>query len=306
MRIVFMGTPQFAVPSLQALLDSAHEVVGVYSQPPRPAGRGKKLQASPVHQLAEQYSVPVFTPEKLKGDEVLVQMEALEADIAVVAAYGLLLPKAVLKMFAHGCINVHPSDLPRWRGAAPIQHTIMAGDSKTAMCIMQMEQGLDTGPVLLRHAVDVPERCTAGELHDQLAEISGGLVLETLAQIEAGEAKPIPQAEAGVTYAHKITRELQHIDWAKPAEEVVQLIRGLSPWPGAYFMYAGERIKCLQADVEHDARDFTPGSIVDRQLGIAAVGGVVRPEIVQRPGKKPMKLEDCLRGMEVKVGERVS
>jgi len=301
MRVIFMGTPAFALPSLSALLASTHEVVAVYSQPPRPAGRGQKLTASPVHQLAEQHGVPVFTPTSLKSPEAQQQFAAHHADVAVVAAYGLLLPQAILDAPKQGCINIHPSDLPRWRGAAPIQRTIMAGDTHTACCIMQMDAGLDTGAVLLREPYTIPESMTAGELHDVMAEKGAQLVLHVL-------SKPFhatPQVETGITYAAKITKADQWVDWANPATTIYNQIRGLSPAPGALCRYDGEQWKLLEAEILPYAGTATPGTLLDNALSVATTKGALRLTRLQKPGKTAMKAADMLRGSPVLAGGRL-
>ncbi|MBY0354667.1 MAG: methionyl-tRNA formyltransferase, partial [Rickettsiales bacterium] len=240
MRIVFMGTPAFALPTLQALIDSTHEVVAVYCQPPRPAGRGQKPQPSPVQRLAEMHAIPVYYPTSLRDSEVQATFNSHAADAAIVAAYGLLLPPPILNAYRYGCINIHPSDLPRWRGAAPIQRTIMAGDADTAICIMHMDEGLDTGDVLLRKPLTIPANSDAGWLHDWLAAQSAPLLLEALQQLQAGTACPTQQSAAGITYASKISKQEAALDWQRPAHELLQQIRGLVPSPCAYFEYASE------------------------------------------------------------------
>ena len=285
MRVVFMGTPEFAVPSLKALIH-AHEVVAVYTQPPRPAGRGQKERKSPIHILAEKSGIPVFTPVKLTDEKPI-------ADIAVVAAYGLLLPEWFLKLFKYGCINIHPSALPRWRGAAPIQRTVLAGDSETAVCIMQMEKGLDTGPVLKREMVPVSPQITSGKLHDMLAEKSVPLLLDVLQHIE--NIKPKVQLPDGVIYAKKIEKSEARIDWHKSAAEIDCLVRGLNPAPGAYFEHGGERIKIWEAEFGVDGSG--PGGIVlDDQLTIACGSGTIRPTLLQRAGGTKLATDDFLRG----------
>lgn len=293
MRILFMGTPEFAVPALEGLIASAHEVVAAYSQPPRPAGRGQKLRKSPVQELAEANGIPVLTPEKLLKEDAHPK-----ADIAVVAAYGLLLPEWFLESFAHGCINIHPSALPRWRGAAPIQRTVMAGDATTDICIMQMEKGLDTGPVLKRETFKVPPHITSGALHDMLAEKSVPLLLDVLEHIDSVES--VPQSPLGVTYAKKIDKAEAKIDWNQTADEIDRLIRGLNPFPGAYFEYQNERIKLWEAAVEvHDGEVKAPGAVLDNRLLIQCGEGAIRLKTLQREGKKPVGADELLRGFEI-------
>lgn len=281
-----MGTPDFAVPTLQALIDSPdHEVVAVYSQPPRPSGRGMRETPSPIHQLAQKYAIPVFTPTSLKLPDIQAQFTSHGADVAVVAAYGLLLPQAILDAYPHGCLNIHPSDLPRWRGAAPIARTIMAGDRLSAMCIMQMNAGLDTGDVLLRQPVRVNDGMNAGEFHDKMAALGAECLLKTLEL--HGRLEPQKQSEDGITYAHKITKDEAMIDWSRPAQEILNHIRGLNPYPAAQCEIAGEIIKVFAAEIVPDAAalSFTCGD--SKHLRITEL---------QRSGKKRMSADDALRG----------
>lgn len=303
MRIVFMGTPAFAVPALEGLLASAHEVVGVYSQPPRPAGRGQKLTPSPVHLAAETAGVPVFTPLNFKQADDVAQLRALIADIAVVAAYGLLLPKTVLESFPKGCINIHPSALPRWRGAAPLHRTILAGDTQTDICIMQMDEGLDTGDVILRKSFTLPSTMTTGELHDMAAHEAVPLLLEALQRIENGTATWEKQAADGVTYAKKITKDESFIHWNLRGQEILNLIRGLHPYPLAQSALNDEPVKFHKARFEPRPHNAQAGQIVDAHCAIACADGVIIPEILQRAGKKPMAVDDMLRGNPVTIGD---
>lgn len=305
LSIIFMGTPDFAVPALRGLIESGHRVVAAYSQPPRPAGRGQQLRPSPVQQLAEQCGVPVYTPLNFKSSEAVEYLRALGADIAVVAAYGLLLPKTVLEAFPKGCINIHPSALPRWRGAAPIHRTVLADDATTDICIMQMDEGLDTGDVLARKHIDLPPRVTTGELHDLLAKQSVPLLLETLAAIELGEAKAVPQGEHGVTYAVKIRKEEAQIDWTHSAEEIERKVRGLNPFPAAVTTLNGEPIKILTADWSREGHSVIAGTVVNETFSIACGFGTLHPALVQRAGKKPMPVVDMLRGFPIPPGTRL-
>ncbi|KEP70463.1 methionyl-tRNA formyltransferase [Thioclava dalianensis] len=293
MRVVFMGTPDFSVPVLEALA-RAHEVVAVYSQPPRPAGRGKKDRPSPVQQKAEALGIETRTPLNFKSAETREAFAALNADIAVVVAYGLILPQAVLDAPARGCLNIHASLLPRWRGAAPIHRAIMAGDTETGICIMQMEAGLDTGPVLLREATPIGATETTGALHDRLSAMGAKLILDTLAQIDA--LTPEAQPEAGVTYASKIDKAEARIDWTRPAPELVRHINGLSPFPGAWCEINDERVKLLQAALGQG--QGTPGAVLD---GFTIACGTGSLEILQaqRPGKRAMAVKDSLHGREM-------
>lgn len=297
MRLVFMGTPDFALPTLRALHESEHKIVAIYTQPPRPAHRGQKESPSPVHEYALTHGLPVFTPISLKSPETQAEFAAHKADAAIVAAYGLLLPKPILEAFPRGCINVHPSLLPRWRGAAPIQRTVMAGDHETGICIMQMNEGLDTGDVLLCERYPIPEGMNAGALHDLLSRKAGPLVLKALAE----NPPPKKQAEHGVSYAQKITREECRIDWNRPASEIHRHILGLSPAPGAFFLCQGENIKIFDAAFDAVPSPARPGAIVDNRLGIACNPGTLHPLILQRPGKKRLTADEFLRGFNIPI-----
>jgi len=299
LSIVFMGTPTFALPVIEAIQSSKHKIIAVYTQPPRPSGRGQKETPSPIHQFALEHNLPVYTPASLKSVEEQSKFAAHKADIAVVIAYGLLLPKAILEAYPHGCINVHPSLLPRWRGAAPIQRTIMAGDRKTAIIIMKMDEGLDTGDILLSENIDIPEGTNAGKLHDEIAQKATPLVLKVLDKINT--IKPQKQSEIGVTYAKKITKEDCLINWQKPAEEIYQQILGLSPAPGACFSYNNEIIKIFDATVETTTTTANAGTIIDDKLGIACGNGILRPLILQRPNKKRMNADELLHGFNIPV-----
>ncbi|MEH7827331.1 methionyl-tRNA formyltransferase [Gemmobacter denitrificans] len=290
MKVVFMGTPEFSVPVLEALARD-HEVVCVYSQPPRPAGRGKKDRPSPVQARAESLGLPVRHPLSLKSPEAQAEFAALGADVAVVVAYGLILPQAVLDAPRHGCLNIHASLLPRWRGAAPIHRAIMAGDAETGICIMQMEAGLDTGPVLLREATVIGAEETTGALHDRLSVMGARLIGEALARLP--ELVPEVQSAEGVTYAAKIDKAEARVDWAQPAVAVDRLIRGLSPFPGAWCEVAGERVKLLASRVVPGMG--VPGQVL-HGMTVACGAGAVEITLAQREGKKPMPPADFLRG----------
>jgi methionyl-tRNA formyltransferase len=303
LRIVFMGTPAFAAVALKALVDAGHEVIAVYSQPPRPGGRrGLELQKSPVHALAEELGIAVRTPVSLKSADESAAFGALKAEVAVVAAYGLILPEAVLDAPRHGCLNIHASLLPRWRGAAPIQRAIMAGDVTTGVTIMQMEAGLDTGPMLLKEELAIGADLNAGALHDALAEIGARLICQALDQLP--DLKPVPQPADGVTYAAKITKEECRIDWRRSAVELDRHIRGLSPVPGAFTEIAGERLTILAADLA--PASGAPGTIVDDRLTIACGEGALRPTLAKRAGKRAMSTEEMLRGFAVPKGTALS
>lgn len=305
MRLIFMGTPFFALPTLKALHEAGHTVAAVYTQPPRPAGRGHKETPSPVHNYALEHGLPVFTPVSLKSPEEQAAFAAHKADIAVVVAYGLLLPQVILDACPLGCINVHPSLLPRWRGAAPIQRTIMAGDQETGICIMQMDAGLDTGDILLKERYPVSSGTTAGQLHDDLSQKAGPLVLRTLEGLQNGTITPIKQTDTGVEYARKITREESHIDWNRPAEEIYHQILGLNPAPGAYFIHNGENIKIFEAKIAY-GNGRMPGTVLDDRLGIACKPGILYPTVLQRPGKRRMMTEELLNGFAIPPGTRLS
>jgi methionyl-tRNA formyltransferase len=297
MRIIFMGTPDFAVPALDALVAAGHDIVAVYSQPPRPAGRGKAPRPSPVHARADALGLEVRTPVSLRGAEEQADFAALQADMAVVAAYGLILPVPVLEAPGLGCLNIHASLLPRWRGAAPIQRAILAGDTETGVTIMQMEAGLDTGPMLATAATPVGAK-TAGVLTAELADMGAKLLLAVLVDLPAHP--PVPQPEAGVTYAAKIDKAESRLDFTRPAVEVERQVRAFNPAPGAWFAMGGERIKILAAAVE--TRDGPAGTVLDERLLIACGSGSIRPALVQRAGKGPMPATDMLRGFAVPSG----
>jgi methionyl-tRNA formyltransferase len=295
-----MGTPDFAVPALQALHDAAHEVVCVYTQPPRRAGRGKSLRPSPVHKAADEAGIPVATPERFRDPEVLEAFSALDLDAAVVVAYGQILPQAALDAPRLGCLNLHASLLPRWRGAAPIQRAIMAGDAETGVGVMQMEAGLDTGPVLAEARTPITADDTAQTLHDRLAEIGAPLMVETLAALDASQITPRPQPDDGVTYAHKIDKAEARIDWTRPAAEVDCHIRGLSPFPGAWCEIGGDRVKVLMSKAEEGSGQ--PGTAIDDSLLIACGTGAVRLMTLQRAGKAAANATAYLNGKPVPAG----
>lgn len=291
MRVVFMGTPEFSVPVLAALA-AHHEVVAVYSQPPRPAGRGKKDRPTPVHMKALELGLPVRTPLNFRAEEDRAAFAALGADVAVVVAYGLILPQALLDAPRHGCLNIHASLLPRWRGAAPIHRAIMAGDAETGLCIMQMEAGLDTGPVLLRATTPIGATETTGALHDRLSEMGARLILEALDRLDT--LPPEPQPEAGVTYAAKIDKAEARIDWTRPAADLVRQVNGLSPFPGAWCLAGEERLKLLRAAPA--AGSGTPGQVLDG-FTVACGSGALEVLEAQREGKRPMPATEVLKGL---------
>ncbi len=297
MRLAFMGTPDFAVPTLDALIEAGHDVVAVYSQPPRPAGRGKALQPSPVQRRAEQGGLQVRTPLTLRDPDEQAAFAALDLDAAVVAAYGLILPVPILAAPRHGCLNVHGSLLPRWRGAAPIQRAILAGDAQTGICIMQMEKGLDTGPVYARRATDI-DRKTAGQLTAELAAMGGAMMVDVLGRIDA--MTPAPQPEDGVTYAHKVDKAEARLDFTRSAVEVERQVRAFNPAPGAYFELNGERIRILEAVMA--SGNGMPGTVIDERLGIACGKDMIVPTLVQRAGRSAMSAGELLRGFPIAPG----
>ncbi|MBO1323691.1 methionyl-tRNA formyltransferase [Acetobacter sp. TBRC 12305] len=303
MRLVFMGTPDFAVPALRALHRAGHEIVAVYSQPPRPAGRGKALRASPVQQAAETLGLPVRHPLSLRrNQEKWDAFAALGADAAVVAAYGLILPQPMLDAPRRGCLNIHASLLPRWRGASPIQSAILAGDTQSGVTIMQMEAGLDTGPMLLSHAVPITPHTTASTLHDALAELGADLILRVLAE----NPPPQPQPEAGVTYAPRLTRDDGRIDWAEDASAIDRRVRALTPWPGTFTtLEDGTVLKIGAAELVNDQATAPPGTVLDSRLNIACGHGVIRLTRLQRPGRGMMDASDFLRGQPLPPGTRL-
>ncbi|AUQ71956.1 methionyl-tRNA formyltransferase Fmt [Phaeobacter inhibens] len=298
MRIVFMGTPDFSVPVLDALVEAGHDIAAVYCQPPRPAGRGKKDRPTPVHARAEALGFEVRHPVSLKDAQQQAEFAALNADVAVVVAYGLILPQAVLDAPRQGCLNIHASLLPRWRGAAPIHRAIMAGDAQTGVCIMQMEAGLDTGPVLMREATDIGAEETTAQLHDRLSEMGAELIVQALTQLT--NLTPVVQPDDGVTYAHKIDKAEARVDWTRPAVEVDQQIRGLSPFPGAWCEIDGQRVKLLASRVVDGAG--AAGRVLDDSLRIACGEGAVELLKLQRAGKGAQEREIFLRGFPIAAG----
>lgn len=304
LRLAFMGSPAFALPALKALITAGHEVACVYSQPPRPAGRGKQERPTPVHAFAADAGIAVRTPKSLKRAEEQAAFAALKLDVAIVVAYGLILPKPILDAPALGAFNLHASLLPRWRGAAPIQRAIMAGDGVTGVQVMRMEEGLDTGPVLASAETAINADDTFGSLHDRLADLGAPLLIETLAKIERGEAIETPQAAEGVTYADKIRPAETRIDWTRPAREIDCMIRALSPAPGAWFELNGVRVKALMSRLGQG--EGAPGEVLDDTLLIACGAGAVRLERLQREGRAPLDADAFLRGQPVHRGDRLA
>ena len=300
MRLIFMGTPDFAVPTLIELAARGHDIAAVYTRAAKPAGRGMDVQRTPVEQEARRLSLPVHTPRTLKDDEAQNAFRAHQADAAVVDANGLLLPKTVIEAPRLGCFNVHASLLPRWRGAAPINRAIMAGDAESGITIMKMDEGLDTGAIAMAERISIGADMTAGELHDALARLGADLMLRALAAAERGSLSLTPQPEAGITYAEKISKNETRIDWSKPWKHVHDHIRGLSPFPGAWFEVDGVRIKALRSTKGEGAG--SAGTALDDRLTIACGAGAVRFTQVQRAGRQPMSADEFLRGTPIKRG----
>ncbi len=308
MRVVFLGTPEFSVPTLSELVARGHEVVATYTREPALAGRGMAERKSPVHETAEKFGIAVHHPKSLRGEDAAELFRSHAADVAVVIAYGLILPKAILDAPAHGCLNLHASLLPRWRGAAPIHRAIMAGDSETGVMVMKMEEGLDTGPVGLAERVAIGENVTTGELHDKLSLLGADLIGRALAALERGSLSFTKQAADGVSYANKIDKNESKIDWSKPARDVHNHIRGLSPFPGAWFEVEIDgkpvRVKALHSQLAGGSG--APGTFLDDQLTVAAGGGAVKLIEVQRAGAKAMSAEEFLRGAKLGKGTKVA
>jgi methionyl-tRNA formyltransferase len=300
MRLIFMGTPDFAVPTLIEIVGRGHEVAAVYTRAAKAAGRGMELHVTPVEREARRFGIPVLTPKTLRSDDAVAEFRAHKADAAVVVAYGLILPVPILDAVPLGCFNLHASLLPRWRGAAPINRAIMAGDAESGVCVMKMAEGLDTGPVALREAIPIAPDMTAGELHDALAAIGARMMPVALGALERGTLQLTPQPDDGVTYATKIDKGETRVDWTKPWKQVHDHCRGLSPFPGAWFELGGQRIKVLRT--ARGEGSGAPGTVLDDRLTIACGEGAVRLIEVQRAGKQPMKAEDFLRGAKVARG----
>ena len=305
LRLAFMGSPEFALPSLRALEAAGHEIAAVYAQPPRPAGRGHKERPCPVQAYAERRGWALRTPKTLKDGSEQQAFAALGLDAAVVVAYGLILPAAVLAAPRLGCVNLHASLLPRWRGAAPIQRAILAGDAQTGVTIMAVDEGLDTGPILLREAVPIAATATAADLHDRLAEVGARLMVAALDGLAAGRLEARPQPEDGVTYAAKLKRGEGRLDWRRPAAELERAVRAFTPRPGAFFEAGGERVKVLAAEVVAGAPGAEPGTVIDARLTVACAKDALRLIRVQRAGKAALDAETLLRGFPVAAGTRL-
>lgn len=304
MKVIFMGSPAFALPTLYALVNSPkHSVVAVYTNPPRASGRGYKVGKTVIYKFAEENGIEVFTPLKLTDANAIEQFNKIDADIVVVAAYGKILRKPILEGKRYGCLNVHPSKLPRWRGAAPIQNTIIAGDKESAVCTMQMDEGLDTGDILLQQNFEVPNTMTSKELHDFTSELGAKLMLQTLDLIESGDVTKTPQ-KGNATYAEKLSAGIEKINWEKPADEICCLIRGLSPSPGAYFNYKNIKIKIITTEYNLNVNESKPGTVLKNgdSLVIQCGKGALIPQLVQREGKKMIYAKAFLRGFPIKEG----
>ena len=303
LRLAFMGTPDFATPALRALHQAGHEIACVYTQPPRPAGRGQAVRLSPVHMEAERLGFPVRTPRRLRHEtEAQAEFAALGLDLAVVAAYGLILPPQILSAPRRGCLNIHASLLPRWRGAAPIQAAILAGDAQSGVTIMQMEEGLDTGPMLLSGRVPITPQTTGQSLHDALAPLGAQLLIEALEQ----PGTPAAQPEEGVTYAAKLSREDGRLDWSEPASALDRRIRAMHPWPGAFTLLDGQTLKIAAATPDPDAGHAAkPGTILDERLAVATGGGILRITRLQMPGRAMLDAEAFLRGRRLPAGQQL-
>ena len=304
LRLIFMGTPDFALPALMEIAGSGHEIAAVYTRAPKPAGRGMDMQDSPVAREAKRLGLAVLTPATLKTQEAEAAFRAHGADAAIVVAYGLLLPKAILQAVPLGCFNLHASLLPRWRGAAPINRAIMAGDAETGIMVMKMEEALDTGPIAMAERVAIGADATAGDLHDKLARLGADLALRALGGLERGALTLTPQPQAGVTYADKIGTEKTRIEWSRPWMNVHDHIRGMSPHPGAWFELAGARIKVLRTTKGEGGG--APGTVLDDKLTIACGEGALRILQLQRAGRQPMAVEEFLRGTRLPKGTQLS
>lgn len=303
LKMAFMGTPEFAVPTLEELIHAGHDVRVAYTQPPRPAGRGKKVRKSPVHLAAEAHGIEVRTPVRLKDPSDKIAFAALHLDVAIVVAYGLILPDAIIDAPYLGCVNIHASLLPRWRGAAPIQRAIMAGDTETGVTVMCVTPGLDQGPTLLIEKVAITPETTGATLHDALATLGARAILPALDGWSGGSLEAIPQSEEGLSYAHKLSREDGRLDWSRPAVELERLVRALSPWPGAWCELDGERLKVLSASLlDLGLLTNDPGTVVDPKLAVACGSGALRLLRLQKPGKAPMDAEAFLRGNSMLPG----
>jgi methionyl-tRNA formyltransferase len=304
MNIIFMGTPDFALPALQKLVDSKdHNVAAVFTQRPKAKGRGMKLSNSPVHDLADSHNIPVHTPKTLRNNEALELINSIDADIIVVVAYGFIIPKNILEAKKYGCLNIHPSKLPKYRGAAPLQRTVINGEKETAICIMQMDEGLDTGDIILQKDLKLDDRITLPELHDKCAKIGGELLIEVLDNIDV--LPRIKQSEEGLCYAHKLSKEEGKIDWSEDAFVIDCKIRGMNPWPGVYFEYDGKIVKIISATYTEKKHNFLSGKIIGKNCEVACGSGTLIIESLKPEGKKQMPAADFLRGIAKSLDEVV-
>ncbi|WP_342269874.1 methionyl-tRNA formyltransferase [Rickettsia endosymbiont of Orchestes rusci] len=301
MKIILMGTPAFALPALEKLIASNnHRLVSVFTQRPKAKGRRLHEIKSPVHQLALQHQIPVYTPVTLKSDEVTNLINSIEADIIIVVAYGFIVPTAILNAKKYGCLNIHPSDLPRHRGAAPLQRTIICGDKISAVCIIRMNEGLDTGDIIVKQNFDIPARMTLEELHNKCAVMGAELLIKTLDEID--NLPPVPQIDKGVSYAYKLTKEEGKINWEETAYQIDCKIRGMNPWPGVYFSYKDKIIKILEADYLDQPHDFPAGTVISKKLEVACGSGILIIKKLQQESKRSLITEEFLRGMDIPVG----
>lgn len=304
MNVIFMGTPGFALPALQELIDSKnHNVTAVFTQRPKAKGRGMRLSNSPIHDLADKYNIPVHAPKTLRNDEAQELIDSIDADIIIVVAYGFIIPKNILEAKKHGCLNIHPSKLPKYRGAAPLQRTIINGEKETALCIMQMDEGLDTGDIILQKNLKLDDRITLLELHDNCAKIGGELLIEVLDNIE--KLPRIKQSEEGLCYARKLSKEEGKIDWNENSFAIDCKIRGMNPWPGVYFEYDGKIVKIISATCTEKKHDFLPGKIMGKNCEVACGSGTLIIESLKPEGKKQMLAADFLRGIAKNLDEVV-
>ena len=308
MKVIFMGTPDFSVGTLAALVEAGHEVVLAVTQPDKPKGRGKEMQYTPVKEYALEKGIPVYQPEKVRRPECIEELKKYQADVCVVIAFGQILPKEILEMTPYGCINVHASLLPKYRGAAPIQWAIINGENVSGVTTMQMDEGLDTGDMLEKVEVPLGEKITGGELHDLLAEAGAKLCVQTLEKLEKGELKPEKQGETPTAYARMSDKKLGNIDWTRPAVEIERLIRGLNPWPSAYTTWNEKTMKIWDADVVDEEKTAEPGTIIEvtkQTFSVQTGEGALRINELQIPGKKKMSADAFLRGYQVKTGEKL-
>ncbi len=302
MKVIFMGTPDIAIPALQAIFNSSHQIVGVYTRPPAKSGRGHKIHLSPVHALSKNLNIPVYCPVTFKDTQEVKILTSLQADVIVVSAYGHILPKSILEACPFGCINIHPSLLPRWRGAAPIERTVQAGDAETGVCIMQMNSGLDTGDILLIEKVSIDSNITTTLLYEKLSKIGGRLIVETLNDYH--HITPVRQSEHGIMYAKKLSKEEATIDWSQTAEQIDGMVRAFNPWPGSYFRYNDKLIKILEASIvyDHEFDNVPYGTVIDEYLRIKCGNGILQPTKLQRPGRNILILSEFLLGSKVVAG----